>query len=915
MIIENNIIKSSIDKRKYDFFTLDNKMKVFIINDPSTEINCVALSVSVGYMHDTIPGIAHFLEHMLFMGSDKYEDEGLFQKYITSHGGLTNAYTAHDHTCYYFTIQHNAFKTALHMFSYFFINALLKQDVVDREIIAVSSEHDKNKNDDNWRSSDLLRYVTISDHGFAKFGTGNEKTLRIKNIHKHVKDFYDNYYSSDKMTLIILTKDNIDSTKKMIHEMFSEVKLKNDNMINSRINGDILHSKKMIQMVPQQDKNILNIYWNTLSFKDSPNCNPKYFLMHLLGHEGHKSLNESLINLGLISNMFCGEVDIVNDRSIFTMSFELTPDGQNKLDLIMHYMYNYINIIKKSVDSKHMNDLYNEYKKFNILDFEYDHEMSAEQYVLYLIRKIQSYDLKPTDYLIYPASINEYEKIKENLILMIDSLNFNNSIIMNISREHKNKTTSTAEYYGTEFNIIDFNYHKNNDIELQELLSLPILNKYVPTNVNLIADNEVTIIPQQILSDKIISFYVSNKKISDVPKIRITAYIDVPIMMTNSKVNVACFVYIASIIGMINSELYMCNTAGYYIDIHFKDNKLCISVYGYSDKIYDVCEFLVTSLINSNINNTIFESAQWFRKTADINEQFMAPYGRINILFKKKTIKKYYDYYDRLEIIDDITKYDCIESFKYILTYTNVTLLIAGNVTKELAVKITRLFENFASNNKYKLSILDEDIMKDIVTNEKILKHYSENGNEHNNAVGYYIFLDKIKAGFTENWNINLCLNNILHSIIGDKYFDQLRTKEGFGYVVNGSYLKFGDERFISTYYRFLVQSSEKTCDMIINRTEKFIKELINDLINISEDEYKRIINSQIVILNNPLKSINEMTEYYMSQIMNKYWSFNIKEVLIETYKNITKDHIISYFKHKFINNLKHVIISISPKK
>jgi len=55
----------------------------------------VSLSVNVGCFNDPLErqGLAHFLEHMIFMGSEKYPDEQAFEHHITLHGGESNAYT------------------------------------------------------------------------------------------------------------------------------------------------------------------------------------------------------------------------------------------------------------------------------------------------------------------------------------------------------------------------------------------------------------------------------------------------------------------------------------------------------------------------------------------------------------------------------------------------------------------------------------------------------------------------------------------------------------------------------------------------------------------------------------------------------------------------------------------------------
>ena len=65
------IIKSCSDKRVYKLLILPNDMKCLLISDPETDKSAASLDVNVGSALDTRPlfGTAHFLEHMLFMGT------------------------------------------------------------------------------------------------------------------------------------------------------------------------------------------------------------------------------------------------------------------------------------------------------------------------------------------------------------------------------------------------------------------------------------------------------------------------------------------------------------------------------------------------------------------------------------------------------------------------------------------------------------------------------------------------------------------------------------------------------------------------------------------------------------------------------------------------------------------------------
>ncbi len=69
----DNVIKSLGDKRDYKGFIFNNGLKVLLISDPETDKSAAALDVNIGSMSDPrdLQGLAHFLEHMLFMGTKK----------------------------------------------------------------------------------------------------------------------------------------------------------------------------------------------------------------------------------------------------------------------------------------------------------------------------------------------------------------------------------------------------------------------------------------------------------------------------------------------------------------------------------------------------------------------------------------------------------------------------------------------------------------------------------------------------------------------------------------------------------------------------------------------------------------------------------------------------------------------------
>ena len=118
----------------------------------------------------------------MFLGTEKYPDETEYSKFLSQHGGGSNAYTAGDHTNYYFDITPKNLEGALDRFSQFFIAPLFTESATDREVNAVNSEHEKNLPSDTWRLRQLESSLGDPGHDYHKFGTGS-KVRRVGKVH------------------------------------------------------------------------------------------------------------------------------------------------------------------------------------------------------------------------------------------------------------------------------------------------------------------------------------------------------------------------------------------------------------------------------------------------------------------------------------------------------------------------------------------------------------------------------------------------------------------------------------------------------------------------------------------------------------------------------------------------------------
>ena len=216
--------QSPNDDRNYRYIILDNDLRVFLVSDPETDKAAASLVVLRGQNHDPeqFGGLAHFLEHMLFIGTEKYPTVDEYQQFVAANGGSSNAYTAADHTNYFFDIHPDYFRAGLDRFSQFFIAPLLDPTYVEREKNAVHSEYQLQIKDDAWRGFSALKAAMNPAYPGARFHIGSLDTLG-EGVDEALAKFRAQNYSADQMILVAFTNESLDTMQAWVTPLFSAI--------------------------------------------------------------------------------------------------------------------------------------------------------------------------------------------------------------------------------------------------------------------------------------------------------------------------------------------------------------------------------------------------------------------------------------------------------------------------------------------------------------------------------------------------------------------------------------------------------------------------------------------------------------------------------------------------------------------
>ena len=92
---KTSLTQHPLDQSESRTLVLENGLKVYLLSDPKFNMSAASMAVEVGSLENPQDreGIAHFLEHMLFLGTEKFPDVDEYSEYLRTYGGYANAYT------------------------------------------------------------------------------------------------------------------------------------------------------------------------------------------------------------------------------------------------------------------------------------------------------------------------------------------------------------------------------------------------------------------------------------------------------------------------------------------------------------------------------------------------------------------------------------------------------------------------------------------------------------------------------------------------------------------------------------------------------------------------------------------------------------------------------------------------------
>jgi secreted Zn-dependent insulinase-like peptidase len=887
-----NIEKSDNDTRNYIYKKLKNNLEVIIVRDNEETMCGACLNVNIGSASEDVPGLAHFLEHMLFMGSKKYPKSNNFMSKINKSGGMTNAYTSDTDTNYYFICSSDTYLSNLDIFGHFIVDPLLSKKYVKKEISNVNSESNKNIVDNNWLLQDIIKTLFNKEHAINHYTAGTTESLSIPHIYDKLKEFKKQFYTAERMSLILFINDTInqENIDSLLDNIFSLIPTKGK---KEKIKfGEIIKGNQIVKYIPFTDSHLLRIIFQVKTIENILES-PLIYIYYLLNLRCIGSLFDILSSKSLITKLDCGEINNFDDYTLFSIDCELTDKGFKYYKTIYNVIKSYVDYLIAEIEqnNKILEKHFLENLQMNKNNFTFWEKPDINSLMSLLSQQLK-YNIPREILLNYDLKIDSFDKITKNIKQIFDD--YSCSICIG-SKKIKLKDYIIYPNYKAKYIVEDIKFTPNKNI-----FSLPINNNYICYNP-IIQQISQYGKPKQIDNINFLSFYYGDNNYKS-PIVDIKICIKLPQLLDSINLYVNVLLYYSASYNSIVKLKDLIMNAGYEFYFKLNTDSIYLNISGYTENIEKAIK-IIKYMFSQKFTSEHYEQAKFELEQELKNFEYETVISKFATFSQEKIYLKFFMPDKMLKVLKSTTMDKLINIYNEQIKTARISMFCSGNITQELSKKLVKKIYKYI-NIKHIIEPLQYNNIKNYTENEMFI--YRKNNKNINVLVALLFPLPEISIKDTKKWYEYILFCRLLEIILSNDFFYELRTEKEIGYVVKIKTSIYHNNLTQKIYIKFIVQSSNYTYDIILQEIMDFImrhkKRIMNEL---SDIDYKEYIESEKNKLKKNFDTLAELTGYYFNSIVDESYQFDSKDILLKKIDSFTIDIFRSYFEKYIIKNTK----------
>ena len=860
-------VKSPIDDREYRHVVLPNHLHALLIHAPGSDRAAAAASVARGSDHDpdAHEGLAHFVEHMLFIATEKYPEVDGFTDFVLKHGGSYSAYTGSDRTTYHFQLKADRLPEALDRFAQFFVASRFDPDYVEREKESVQSEYQLQSKQDEWRGFAVDKRLFNPAHPTSRFNIGSLETLRGTGV-PEVRAFFKANYSADAITVAVLGPQDLDHLEALVAERFGTVV---DRGLGPRPPNPPLYSPGTLPASyawrTVKDTRSVGFTFPIPPLKPHYRTKPANHLAGLVGHEGPGSLHDVLSRRGWIEALYAWDNVMDEQNATFEISMTLTDAGAPHVAEIVDLTYAWIDLIRRDGIAAWR---YREDARIADLGFRFQNQTTPIAAVIDAAEALADY---PQEDVLRHSYLRE--GFDEPLIRRYLGFLTPENALVSISGPDIDGDR-TEPVFGTAWRSGPGMLPRNVDAPLE----LPEPNPYVPKDLDLALEPDPPGKPVLLATETAVETWHVPDTEFRTPTARVDLQLRAAEPFTADEVVLATL-HAELVEDAMNALAYAAGLAGLAHWVSPTWTGLRIYVSGFHDNLAVLFEDALGTLVDPALDAEKFAVARTELAKAYANQKLRRPHEQVVQTVYRLLHPSMWPTDALLDAVRRATPATLSAWRRTRLASMGATLLVHGNLLEDDARSLAALAQR-------RLGIVD---LPHVLPKARRLtgsRRY-EHAVEHDDAA-YALYIQGSGDAIVERARIGL-----IGRMIAVRYFTELRTERQLGYIVHAYALPIARHPGIVC----VVQASKAGSDEVEILTRAFLDEQRAWFRGLSKVQLEEHKSGYVAALTRADRNNYDRVSRLVSGLAARVLTFDEREQLADAVSRLTRSEIADTFE------------------
>lgn len=900
---------------------LANGLRVVLSSNPDADTCACTMVVRCGSFMDPpeLPGLAHFCEHMLFLGTRKYPAEGDFEAFLRTHRGTHNASTGAEHTTYYFSVLPAGFAGALDRFAQFFVAPLFTEGATERELSAITSEHEKNVPDEARRMHAVLQTACVPGHPLAKFGTGTRATLTARglgDLRAALLRLFDARYTPRNMVLALEGPLSLAALERHAAACFAAVPVRagadGHGTPPPLPAGDPVapypadaagHTRLLLRYVPLTPQRAVHVTWPVAGDLDAGRGGDAMdYIANLLGHEADGSVLALLKARGWATALVAGLGYQYSSFFAADCTVELTPAGFAHWEDVVATVYAYIGMLRAQPPSRAHFD-----EASAIEEISYTFAARKDPLATTRALATAAADGVPTQELVSHTSLLltfDPDRIGDILAHMSPD----NAVTLLTAPELAPACPDTERWYGARYSRAEpvpdalharwcAAYRAGDP---SGALHMPAMNPFAPSLAGCAVlgplDRDVDdTVPARVYEDAQCTCFWKQDRTFGEPRLHVRVLL--ANRHTRSTLKECCCTALFEDVfrHALNRFAYMAELAGINGGFATNPRGLVLAFDGLCEKLDTYAEHALRELRAFEPDEHLFGMVKtravetverWRNRNA-----YAQAYALLGFCMRDASLIPRIGFED---VLPTITLQDLRDWRRtFFETGVRIVTFFEGNITEARAVELTkRAQRTLALPVAPQAELLTSSPCE--VARGRTTLDLPRFGDDTNSAV---VMWRGNGVRPRAEPDIESVYTMLAANLVRAPFFDTLRTKQQLGYVVMST---FSDETF-SEGVGFVVQSSGHAPDDICRRIGDFLAETPRLAEALTDEAFGAAVRTLVESLSIKPKKLAEDAERNWPPISQGYLEFESWRTAIELARQCTKEGLVAYMRSHLV--------------